>query len=109
MERKKVTYRVFTIQNASLTHDASDLKDELRTRLAQSNIEHRLIPVNEDDDSINDLLLSPFSKYETDYYCGTCLRCIITHSITTNRNHSEYSVWSHWCAFFSSDEPYYCF
>lgn len=58
MERKKVTYRVFTIQNALLTHDASDLKDELRTRLAQSNIEHRLIPVNEDDDSINDLLSS---------------------------------------------------
>ena len=56
MERKKVTYRVFTIQNASLSHDASDLKDELRTKLAQSNIEQRLIPVSEDDDSINDLL-----------------------------------------------------
>lgn len=58
MERKKVTYRVFTIHNASLSHDASDLKDELRTKLAQSNIEQRLIPVNEDDNSINDLLSS---------------------------------------------------
>lgn len=58
MEKKKVTYRVFKIQNASLSHDALDLKDELRTKLAESNIEQRLIPVNEDDNSVNDLLSS---------------------------------------------------
>ena len=77
MERKKVTYRVFTIQNASLSHDASDLKDELRTRLAQSNIEHRLIPVNEDDDSINDLLSSfapATGTADPGYFYGVMMR-----------------------------------
>ena len=77
MERKKVTYRVFTIQNASLSHDASDLKDELRTKLAQSNIEHRLIPVNEDDDSINDLLSSFFPATgapDSGYFYGVMMR-----------------------------------
>ena len=77
MERKKVTYRVFTIQNASLSHDASDLKDELRTRLAQSNIEHRLIPVNEADDSINDLLSSFFPATgapDSGYFYGVMMR-----------------------------------
>lgn len=77
MERKKVTYRVFTIQNASLTHDASELKDELRTRLAQSNIEHRLIPVNEDDDSINDLLSSfapATGTSDPGYFYGVMMR-----------------------------------
>lgn len=77
MERKKVTYRVFTIQNASLSHDASDLKDELRTRLAQSNIEHRLIPVNEDDDSINDLLSSfapATGTADSGYFYGVMMR-----------------------------------
>ena len=77
MERKKVTYRVFTIQNASLSHDASDLKDELRTRLAQSKIEHRLIPVNEDDDSINDLLSSfapATGTADPGYFYGVMMR-----------------------------------
>lgn len=77
MERKKVTYRVFTIQNASLSHDASDLKDELRTKLAQSNIEHRLIPVNEADDSINDLLSSFFPATgapDSGYFYGVMMR-----------------------------------
>lgn len=77
MERKKVTYRVFTIQNTSLSHDASDLKDELRARLAQSNIEHRLIPVNEDDDSINDLLSSfapATGVADSGYFYGVMMR-----------------------------------
>ena len=77
MERKKVTYRVFMIQNASLSHDASDLKDELRTKLAQSNIEHRLIPVNEDDDSMNDLLSSFFPATgapDSGYFYGVMMR-----------------------------------
>ena len=77
MEKKKVTYRVFTIHNASLSHDASDLKDELRTRLAQSNIEHRLIPVNEDDDSINDLLSSfapATGTVDPGYFYGVMMR-----------------------------------
>lgn len=77
MERKKVTYRVFTIQNASLSHDASDLKDELLTKLTTSNIEQRLIPVNEDDDSINDLLSSFVSATSTvvpEYFYGVMMR-----------------------------------
>lgn len=77
MERKKVTYRVFTIQNASLSHDASDLKDELRTKLAQSNIEHRLIPVNEDDNSVNDLLSSfapATGAVDPGYFYGVMMR-----------------------------------
>lgn len=77
MERKKVTYRVFTIQNASLSHDASDLKDELRTKLAQSNIEQRLIPVSEDDDSINDLLSSfapATGTVDPGYFYGVMMR-----------------------------------
>ena len=77
MEKKKVTYRVFTIHNASLSHDASDLKDGLRTRLAQSNIEHRLIPVNEDDDSINDLLSSfapATGTVDPGYFYGVMMR-----------------------------------
>ena len=77
MEKKKITYRVFTIHNASLSHDASDLKDELRTRLAQSNIEHRLIPVNEDDDSINDLLSSfapATGTVDPGYFYGVMMR-----------------------------------
>ena len=77
MERKKVTYRVFTIQNASLSHDALDLKDELRTGLAKSKIEHRLIPVNEDDDSINDLLSSfapATDAADSGYFYGVMMR-----------------------------------
>lgn len=77
MERKKVTYRVFTIQNASLSHDAADLKDELRARLAESNIEQRLIPVNEDDTCTNDLLgsFSPATGApDPGYFYGVMMR-----------------------------------
>lgn len=77
MEKKKVTYRVFTIQNASLSHDASDLKDELRTKLAESNIEQRLIPVNEDDNSVNDLLSSfapATGAVDPGYFYGVMMR-----------------------------------
>mgnify|MGYP006974343501 CR=1 FL=1 len=31
MAKKNVTYRVFIIKNEELTHDATDLKDVLRT------------------------------------------------------------------------------
>lgn len=77
MEKKKVTYRVFKIQNASLSHDASDLKDELRTKLAESNIEQRLIPVNEDDNSVNDLLSSfapATGAVDLGYFYGVMMR-----------------------------------
>lgn len=77
MERKKVTYRVFTIQNASLSHDASDLKDELLMKLTKSNIEQRLIPVHEDDDSVNDLLssfASPTGTLAPEYFYGVMMR-----------------------------------
>ena len=56
MAKKNVTYRVFIIKNEELTHDATDLKDVLRTKLANSNVERRLIPVKEGDDSEKDLL-----------------------------------------------------
>ena len=49
MAKKNVTYRVFIIKNEELTHDATDLKDVLRTKLANSNVERRLIPVKEGD------------------------------------------------------------
>ena len=56
MAKKNVTYRVFVIKNEELTYDATDLKDVLRTKLANSNVERRLIPVKEGDDSEKDLL-----------------------------------------------------
>ena len=77
MERKKVTYRVFTIQNASLSHDASDLKEELRAKLAESNVEQRLIPVKEEDNSINDLLSSfapATGSMDPGYFYGVMMR-----------------------------------
>ena len=57
MAKKNVTYRVFIVKNEELTHDATDLKDVLRTKLANSNVERRLIPVKEGDDSEKDLLV----------------------------------------------------
>ena len=56
MAKKNVTYRVFVIKNEELTNDAFDLKDVLRAKLANSNVERRLIPVKDDDDSEKDLL-----------------------------------------------------
>lgn len=56
MARKNVTFRVFEIKNEELTNDATDLKDVLRAKLANSNVERRLIPVKNDEDSEKDLL-----------------------------------------------------
>ena len=77
MAKKNVTYRVFIIKNEELTHDATDLKDVLRTKLANSNVERRLIPVKEGDDSEKDLLgaFAPASNVEdADYVYGVMMR-----------------------------------
>ena len=77
MAKKNVTYRVFIIKNEELTHDATDLKDVLRTKLANSNVERRLIPVKEGDDSEKDLLgaFAPASNVEdTEYVFGVMMR-----------------------------------
>ena len=77
MAKKNVTYRVFIIKNEELTHDATDLKDVLRTKLANSNVERRLIPVKEGDDSEKDLLgaFSPASNVkDAEYVYGVMMR-----------------------------------
>ena len=77
MAKKNVTYRVFIIKNEELTHDATDLKDVLRTKLANSNVERRLIPVKEGDDSEKDLLgaFAPASNEEdAEYVYGVMMR-----------------------------------
>lgn len=77
MAKKNVTYRVFIIKNEELTHDATDLKDVLRTKLANSNVERRLIPVKEGDDSEKDLLgaFAPASNVEdAEYLYGVMMR-----------------------------------
>ncbi len=77
MAKKNVTYRVFIIKNEELTHDATDLKDVLRTKLANSNVERRLIPVRERDDSEKDLLgaFAPASNEEdAGYVYGVMMR-----------------------------------
>ena len=77
MAKKNVTYRVFVIKNEELTHDATDLKDVLRTKLANSNVERRLIPVKEGDDSEKDLLgaFAPASNVEdAEYVYGVMMR-----------------------------------
>lgn len=77
MAKKNVTYRVFIIKNEELTHDATDLKDVLRTKLANSNVERRLIPVKEGDYSEKDLLgaFAPASNAEDkDYLYGVMMR-----------------------------------
>jgi hypothetical protein len=77
MAKKNVTYRVFIIKNEELTHDATDLKDVLRTKLANSNVERRLIPVKEGDDSEKDLLgaFAPVSNVEdAEYVYGVMMR-----------------------------------
>lgn len=77
MAKKNVTYRVFIIKNEELTHDATDLKDVLRTKLANSNVERRLIPVKEGDDSEKDLLgaFAPASNVEdAEYVYGVMMR-----------------------------------
>lgn len=77
MAKKNVTYRVFVIKNEELTYDATDLKDVLRTKLANSNVERRLIPVKEGDDSEKDLLgaFAPASNVEdAEYVYGVMMR-----------------------------------
>ena len=77
MAKKNVTYRVFIIKNEELTHDATDLKDVLRTKLSNSNVERRLIPVKEGDDSEKDLLgaFAPASNVEdAEYVYGVMMR-----------------------------------
>lgn len=77
MAKKNVTYRVFIVKNEELTHDATDLKDVLRTKLANSNVERRLIPVKEGDDSEKDLLgaFAPASNVEdAEYVYGVMMR-----------------------------------
>lgn len=77
MAKKNVTYRVFIIKNEELTHDATDLKDVLRKKLAKSNVERRLIPVKEGDDSEKDLLgaFAPASNVEdAEYVYGVMMR-----------------------------------
>lgn len=77
MAKKNVTYRVFIIKNEELTHDATDLKDVLRKKLANSNVERRLIPVKEGDDSEKDLLgaFAPASNVEdAEYVYGVMMR-----------------------------------
>ena len=77
MAKKNVTYRVFIIKNEELTHDATDLKDVLRTKLANSNVERRLIPVKEGDDSEKDLLgaFAPASNIkDAEYVYGVMMR-----------------------------------
>lgn len=77
MAKKNVTYRVFIIKNEELTHDATDLKDVLRTKLANSNVERRLIPVKEGDNSEKDLLgaFAPASNVEdAEYVYGVMMR-----------------------------------
>ena len=77
MAKKNVTYRVFIIKNEELTHDATDLKDVLRTKLANSNVERRLLPVKEGDDSEKDLLgaFAPASNVEdAEYVYGVMMR-----------------------------------
>ncbi len=77
MAKKNVTYRVFVIKNEDLTHDATDLKDVLRTTLKNSNVEQRLIPIKEGDDSEKDLLgaFAPASNVEAaEYVYGVMMR-----------------------------------
>lgn len=77
MAKKNVTYRVLIIKNEELTHDATDLKDVLRTKLANSNVERRLIPVKEGDDSEKDLLgaFTPAPNVEdAEYVYGVMMR-----------------------------------
>ena len=77
MAKKNVTYRVFIIKNEELTHDATDLKDVLRKKLANSNVERRLIPVKEGDDSEKDLLgaFTPAPNVEdAEYVYGVMMR-----------------------------------
>ena len=77
MAKKNVTYRVFIIKNEELTHDATDLKDVLRTKLVNSNVERRLIPVKEGNDSEKDLLgsFAPASNADNaEYVYGVMMR-----------------------------------
>lgn len=77
MARKNVTYRVFVIKNEELTSVATDLKDVLRKRLVNSNVERRLIPVKEGEDAENDLLgaFAPASNApDAGYVYGVMMR-----------------------------------
>lgn len=77
MAKKNVTYRVFVIKNEELTHDATDLKDVLREKLIDSNVERRLIPIRDDDNAEKDLLgaFAPASNTpNADYIYGVMMR-----------------------------------
>jgi len=77
MAKKNVTYRVFIIKNEELTRDAIDLKNVLREKLVNSNLERRLIPVKDDDDSEKNLLgaFAPASNaQDEDYIYGVMMR-----------------------------------
>lgn len=77
MAKKNVTYRVFIIKNEELTRDATDLKDVLREKLVNSNVERRLIPVKDGDDAEKDLLgaFAPASNApDADYVYGVMMR-----------------------------------
>lgn len=77
MAKKNVTYRVFIIKNEELTRDSTDLKDVLRKKLVNSNVERRLIPVKDGDDAEKDLLgaFAPASNApDTDYFYGVMMR-----------------------------------
>lgn len=77
MAKKNVTYRVFVVKNEELTQDATDLKDVLRRKLVDSNVERRLINVKENDNSEKDLLgaFAPAGNVENaDYVYGVMMR-----------------------------------
>lgn len=56
MAKKNVTFRVFEIKSSGLTSGVRGLGNLLLDKLRASNVERRLIPVNENDNSLNDLL-----------------------------------------------------
>lgn len=77
MAKKNVTYRVFIIKNEDLTRDTTDLMNVLREKLVNSNVERRLIPVKENDDTEKDLLaaFAPASNApNADYVYGVMMR-----------------------------------
>jgi len=78
MAKKDITYRVFNIYNQEISNDATNLKGELRQRLAKCKVEQRLIPLKENDDSNFDLLgaFAPAigTNPNTDFFFGTMMR-----------------------------------
>ena len=79
MEKKKVTFRLFVIKNEELTHDSSDMKEVLRTKLDSINANSRLIPVRDDVDCQEKDFLSSFTPAtgtnpDSDYVFGVIMR-----------------------------------